>query len=156
MIPRLAALLILTLLAACGRSAPATARDVAGCWLLQWQADDSLYSPMPDSVWLDSAAAGSGGRRRVAFGGWRREMGTRRIGDPLPWHRHYAASSWRMGPADSVRIDFSDNWTRWETRLRVRGGRLSGSAQFRADFEPHPPPPVAVRGRRFPCPANLR
>lgn len=156
MLPRIRLLtLSLLLLAACGRAdAPLTAGDVAGCWLLQWGQGDSLYFPMPDSVWLDSTQEGVGGRRRVAFAGWRKELGMRRIGDPLPWYRHYAASSWRMGPADSVHIDFSDNWTRWDTRLRLRRNRLTGTARFRADFEPAPPPAIPVRGRRIPCPTS--
>jgi hypothetical protein len=154
MIPRIRlSILPLLLLAACGRAGPPpTVGDVAGCWLLRWGQGDSLYFPMPDSVWLDSTTEGTGGRRRVAFAGWRKEMGTRRIGDPIPWYRHYFASSWRMGTADSVLIDFNDNWTRWDTRLRLRRNRLSGTGRFRADFEPAPPPPVPVRGRRIPCP----
>lgn len=157
MLPRRLALLALLFLAGCRADGPPAPQDVAGCWLLQWQGKDSSYVPAPDSVRLDTARAGMPDhphRRRVAFGGWRNDFASRRVGDPLPWHRDYSESSWWMETADSVHIDFSDGYTGWRVELRVRGKRMVGMATFDAYWGPVPRPTAGVRARRYPCPRS--
>lgn len=151
--------LLILLLCACARpDAPLAAGGVAGCWELRRQAADTALRAgvMPDSVRLDSAVTGRAalGRRRIAFAGRSVPSGTLGPGDDLPWHRAYHASWWEVRAGDSIRLVFNDNHARNETDVRVRGGRLQGTATFRTHegAVPPPAPALAVHGERFPCP----
>lgn len=130
---------------------------MAGCYVLEWHHGNTVYSNagLPDSVLLDSAVITSMlDHRRVAFAGRAVPSDTLGPGDTLPWYRFYYASYWQMGSGDSIQVVFHDNWTSYETALRVRGDRVEGTATFRSDHEPEVPPVVSVRGERFPCPAT--
>ena len=156
--PRPARLLLLAALAGCASAdGPPTAADVAGCWELEWYRGDTVYAGvgLPDSVLLDSAIIQpTADQRRVAFAGLSVPSDTLRPGDALPWYRHFHANHWRMGGGDSIQVVFNENWTWYDTALRVRGDRLDGIATFRSDDEPAEPPTVSVRGVRFPCPVR--
>jgi hypothetical protein len=154
-IRRLSLFLPAALLAACAEGPP-RADEVAGCWRLEWLDADTVVGvgTMPDSVRLDTAVVGGTDvpHRRVAFAGRAIPSDTLGPGDAIPWQRHFAHSHWAVGAGDSVRIVFDAGWTRYETAARVRGGRMRGIAAFRSDYEPVPPPTIAVRGERFACP----
>jgi hypothetical protein len=151
-------LLLPVLSAGCARERrPLAVADVSGCWSLQWLDADTVVGvgTMPDSVRLDTVVTGrtDAPHRDVRFAGRAVPSDTLRPGDRLPWYRAYATSWWRMGAGDSIRIVFNDHWTRYETDVRVTGDRMAGTAVFRSDYEPVPPPMIAVRGERFPCPS---
>lgn len=135
---------------------PLAVADVAGCYVLEWHHGDTVHANvgLPDSVRLESASTGGlPGRMEVSFAGLSVPSDTLGPGDKLPWYRHFHANHWRMGIGDSIHVVFNENWTRYETALRVRGERVEGTAAFRSDYEPVVPPMVSVRGERFPCPA---
>jgi hypothetical protein len=157
-LPRSAFVLVLAACAGCARpDAPLTAAGVAGCYVLEWHHGDTVYADVgfPDSVRLESGSTGGlPGRMEVSFAGLSVPSDTLGPGDDMPWYRRYHASHWRMGSGDSIHVVFNENWTRYETALRVRGGRVEGTAAFRSDDEPAVPPVVSVRGERFPCPTK--
>jgi len=135
---------------------PPRVEEVAGCWTLEWLDADTVVGvgTMPDSVRLDTAVVGrtDAPHRRVGFAGRAIPSDTPGRGDEVPWHRSLGASHWAMGAGDSIRIVFSENWTRYESALRVDENRMEGTSVFRSDYEPVPPPVFRLRGERFPCP----
>ena len=127
---------------------PLTVEEVAGCYRFSWRRADSLLqdaSLYPDLVRLEmktscpNCAPDSPAVKDLSLGSPLPDTIRYAPGKPVPWHRRFYASWWRIAGPDTVSIMFNGNVERWQVRLSPAADTLKGGADYWSDGGMLPP-----------------